>query len=89
MHVRVNYQSTPDVILPRVQYYAIDEHILYPYIELLTLKSDFCQIGVFEVSVRVIRFSVLNRETPDQIGCVEKHAEGCSSRMHASGFIWR
>ena len=73
MHARVNYLSTPDVILPRVQFYALGEHTLYPYIGFLTLKSDFCQIGVFKVSVGVIGFSVLNRETPDQIGRVGKH----------------
>ena len=48
--------------VPRVQCYRF-----------LTLKSDFCQIRVFEVSGGVIGFSVLNRETLDQIRRVGKH----------------
>ena len=63
----------PDVLLPRVQYYALDKHTVYPYIWFPTLKSDFCQIWVFEVSVGVIRFSVLNRETTDKILRDGKH----------------
>ena len=40
----------------------------------LTVISDFFQIRVFEVSVRLIGFSVLNREIPNDIGRVEKYA---------------
>ena len=64
--------------LPRIKFYLRysimqDQHTLYPYVGFLTLKSDFCQIGLFEVSFGVIGFSVLNRETPDEIGRVGKH----------------